>query len=75
MKERDGPCHTPEFRKRFWTDMLKSLELSCDLICDEARRFNERRRELLEEVSGDPQDGFIPDLEERIDRLRVKYFG
>jgi len=23
---RDGPCNTPELRKRFWTDVLKSLE-------------------------------------------------
>lgn len=24
----DGPCNPPELRKRFWTDILKSLELS-----------------------------------------------
>jgi hypothetical protein len=72
---RDGPCHSAEFRKRFWTDVLKSLELSFDLICDEARRFNERNRELLEEVAGYPAESFICDLQERIDLLRVKYFG
>src|SRR5437588_158683 len=22
----DGPCHPPEIRKRFWTDVLQSLE-------------------------------------------------
>ncbi len=73
--ERDGPCHSPEFRKRFWTDVLRSLELSFDLLCDEARRFNERRRELLETADLDPTDGVIGDLEDRIGRLRVKYFG
>jgi hypothetical protein len=33
----DGPCHTPELRKRFWTDVLKSLELSYDLLFAQAR--------------------------------------
>lgn len=72
---RDGPCHTPEFRKRFWTDVLKSLELSFDLICDEARQFNEQSRKQREEHPGVFPEDFIPDLEERIERLRVEYFG
>jgi hypothetical protein len=73
--DRDGPCHPPEFRKRFWTDVLQSLELSFDLICDEARRFNERRRELLQQTAFDPEEGLIADLEGRIERLRATYFG
>src|SRR6266542_3164813 len=32
---RDGPCHPPELRKRFWTDVLMSLELSYELLFDE----------------------------------------
>jgi hypothetical protein len=72
---RDGPYHTAEFRKRFWTDVLKSLELSFALICDEARQFNERNRKwLLEEQPGILEKDFIPDLESRIERLRIKYF-
>lgn len=73
--DRDGPCHTAEFRKRFWTDVLKSLELSFDLICDEARRFNQERQKWLEENPSDRDIGLIPDMEERIEGLRVKYFG
>ncbi len=41
---RDGPCNTPEFRQRFWTDVLDSLSLSPELLFDKAREFNERRR-------------------------------
>jgi hypothetical protein len=70
---RDGPCHSPDFRKRFWTDVLKSLELSFDLICDEARQFNEDRRQMTDEELLDPDDAPIADLEGRIDRMRLKY--
>jgi hypothetical protein len=56
---RDGPCHPPEFRKRFWTDVLHSLELSYALLFDEARLANAER------LRYDP-DGYLPDLEERI---------
>jgi len=55
--------HTPEFRKRFWTDVLKSLELSYELVFDEARMQNGRIKEFL------PQD-YIADLETRIERIR-----
>lgn len=73
--DRDGPCHSPEFRKRFWTDVLKSLELSFDLICDEARRFNEKRRSFRETTGVDLDDDEIVDLEERIARMKAKLFG
>lgn len=33
----DGPCHTPEQRKRFWTDVLQSLHLSKETLEAEAR--------------------------------------
>ena len=59
---KDGPCHTPELRKRFWTDVLRSLELSYELLFAEARVCNEARLDYL-------QDEYIPDLEERIERL------
>ena len=37
---RDGPCNTDEFRARFWTEVLSSLELSEDLIITKAREFH-----------------------------------
>lgn len=74
---RDGPCHTPEFRKRFWTDVLKSLELSLDLLFDEARNLNERNREYLEQNPDDPdaQNDVIGDLEKRIAEIAQRYSG
>ena len=72
---RDGPCNTPEFRKRFWTDVLKSLELSLDLLFDKARQFNEKNRRWLEEYPGDDDVRlmFLPDLEDRISEIRSQY--
>lgn len=62
----DGPCHTDEERKRFWTDVLRSLHLSLDTIVAEARRANERRKQ-----SG--WDKPIRDLEERIVQVRERF--
>lgn len=62
---RDGPCHPAEFRRAFWTDVLISLELSYDLLFEEARRFNENRTELI------PQD-YIEDLEHRIHKIKLR---
>lgn len=69
---RDGPCNTPEFRKRFWTDVLKSLELSFDLLFDKARQCNQEARQRQTEHPDEPafEAYFIPDLEDRI--LRIK---
>jgi len=39
---RDGPCHSPEMRKMFWTEVFKSLQLSCDFLFKEARSNYER---------------------------------
>jgi hypothetical protein len=65
---RDGPCNTPEMRKRFWTDVLKSLEISYDLLFDKARQMNERTKEIL-------PDEYIEDLEERISRIQAALDG
>lgn len=72
---RDGPCNTPDFRKRFWTDVLKSLELSLDLLFDKARQFNEQNRQWLEESpdDSDAKESFIPDLEDRIREIRRRH--
>jgi hypothetical protein len=64
----DGPCHSPAFRKRFWTDVLRSLELSYDLLAEEARACNQERLRYL------PQE-YIPDLEDRITALERELFG
>ena len=53
---RDGPCNTDEFRARFWTEVLKSLDLSEDLIIAKAREFHAR-------YSGSSE---VADLEVRI---------
>ncbi|WP_013325782.1 hypothetical protein [Gloeothece verrucosa] len=59
---RDGPLHSPEQRKQFWTDVLISLELSYELLCNEARLYNAKVKKIL------PEDS-IEDLEYRINRL------
>ncbi len=60
----DGPCHPPELRKRFWTDVLKSLELSYDLLFEEARLVNAKAKEVA------PSE-YIDNLEERIRQIRT----
>lgn len=64
--DQDGPCHTPELRKQFWTDVLKSLELSYELLFAEARMMNERIKNIY-------PDEYLMDLEERIAELRTKH--
>jgi hypothetical protein len=59
--DKDGPCHTSAERKLFWTDVLRSLELSLDLIFNESRNFNKAREN---------EEEFINDLEDRIVRLK-----
>ncbi len=63
---KDGPCHSPEFRKAFWTDVLKSLELSYELLFAEARLFNEQEKRF--ETSF-----YIEDLEERISKIELEF--
>jgi hypothetical protein len=59
----DGPCHTPTIRKQFWTDVLKSLELSYELIFAKARAENKKIREIIPEM-------YIADLEDRIAQIQ-----
>lgn len=58
----DGPCHDALQRKRFWTDVLRSLELSYETLFDEARKVNARNKEHLPEE-------YLPDLEDRIEKI------
>lgn len=74
----DGPCHTPEQRKRFWTDVCKSLHLSLETLFDEARKNNERERKRYEEhcEAGFPKDvlgRYHPNLEDIIQQVRIQY--
>ena len=62
----DGPCHTSEERKMFWTDVLKSLKISLETLFYEARKINNINKELN-------KDRYIENLEERIDQARTKY--
>jgi hypothetical protein len=61
----DGPCHTPAFRKQFWTDVLKSLELSYDTLFEEARLNNATIKAYL-------PDEYIVDLEARIAAIQTR---
>jgi hypothetical protein len=59
----DGPCHEPEQRKRFWTDVLQSLELSYDLLFAEARTVNAWNQQWDRET-------YLPELDQRIERIQ-----
>ena len=63
---KDGPCHSDEEIKRFWTDVLKSLHLSLDTIFAEARRRNR-----VEKDRGGKY--YLPDLENKIEIIRKEY--
>jgi hypothetical protein len=58
----DGPCHSDEERKQFWTDVLKGLHLSYTVFFAEAKHLKEKRRLL-------GQEHFIVDLEDRIEKI------
>ena len=54
----DGPCHSDEQRKLFWTDVCKSLSLSLQTIFEEARSNN--NKEVTDQIK---------DLEQRIEKI------
>ena len=64
MDKKDGPCHSSEERKQFWTDVLTSLQLSPDLIFMEARKRNEQLRSYNFK-------SYLTDLEERIEKIKA----
>jgi hypothetical protein len=61
----DGPCHTVEERKRFWTDVLSSFELSIDTIINEAQKLNSQR-----EIN---DEDFVADLNAKIEAVKNAY--
>ncbi len=72
---KDGPCHAPEFRKRFWTDVLCSLELSLELLFEEAVSINNKIKKFMEDIPDDrdDRDDYIPDLDEKIASIKQRY--
>lgn len=63
MDGRDGPCHSDEERKAFWTDILKSLTLSIDTIGMIALNHNP--------PVGD--DDHVPNIKKKIRSLKERY--
>ncbi|MCR9249098.1 MAG: hypothetical protein NXI20_01685 [bacterium] len=61
----DGPTHSDLERKNFWTDVLKSLDLSIDTIIAEAIKLNNEYKEV--------EEPYISDLDEIITKLKNKY--
>jgi hypothetical protein len=63
----DGPCHSDEQRKRFWTDVLDCLSLDLETIFVEARENNEHIKGcVLKEYA-------IENIEEIITEIRREY--
>jgi hypothetical protein len=60
--DKDGPCHSKEHRKKFWTDVLISLELSYETLINEAVLMNKAR------TTSDPD--YVADLDEKIAKIR-----
>ena len=63
--EKDGPCHSSEERKQFWTNVCKCLQLSIETIIAEAKKFNEEIKKT--------DEPYIQDLEERIKQITNRY--
>jgi hypothetical protein len=63
----DGPCHDAEQRRRFWTDVVSSLELSFETVFAEARASNALKKD-------NRSDDYLFDLEERIEKVRSGQF-
>ncbi|MES2459467.1 MAG: hypothetical protein V4671_02710 [Armatimonadota bacterium] len=72
----DGPCHSPEIRKIFWTDVLKSLALSYDLLFSTARFYREQEKKWNDEgvkaYNGSFGDYNPDNLEAVIDSLQKR---
>lgn len=62
---KDGPCHTNEERKRFWTDVCKSLHMSLETIFAEAKKINAELK-----IVNEP---YIENIEEVIIAISKRY--
>lgn len=63
--------HSPEQRKRFWTDALKSLHLSLETIFNEARENYEADKEFHDEHDEVPFNEI--NIERRIKKIKEKF--
>ena len=68
--DENGPCHTPEMRRRFWSDVVRTFRLSWSTLVAQALENNEKclKAEILPE-SDDDHEGYVPDIQARIDNL------
>ncbi len=64
QNEKDGPCHTDEERKMFWTDVYKSLHISLETIFAESRKIYKKTSE--------DNSLSLSDLEYKIEQLSSK---
>lgn len=62
---KDGPCNSDAVRKMFWTDVLKSLELSYELLFEQARQHDAEIESASKRFPQVPME-HIEDLEARI---------
>lgn len=62
----DGPCHSDELRKLFWTDVFKSLSLSLEFLFEEARQNNLK-------IQNSPLFDNPPNIEEKIEIIKQKF--
>jgi hypothetical protein len=71
----DGPCHSDELIKQFWTEVLKSLDLSLDFIIAHARENNAQWMESYEKRGlTDTKDyEFYKNIESVIQEVRNVY--
>jgi hypothetical protein len=60
----DGPCHSDEDIKMFWTSVLRSLTLDVKILIAEARQNNNQLK---------GEEEYLPDLEDRIAQILKKY--
>ncbi|NUP14038.1 MAG: hypothetical protein HOW73_49015 [Polyangiaceae bacterium] len=68
----DGPCNTPELR-RYWVEVLRSLELSSEFLFDKARDMNAKVRALIDAGDTELEDEYVPDLETRIAKWKAAH--
>lgn len=59
----DGPCHSDEIKKKFWTDVFKSMEISFDTLLTVAREDSFFLSEWYEKSEGEKP----PKLEDQIE--------
>ncbi len=69
----DGPCHSSEQRKQFWTDVLKSLKLSFNMLFGEARYAQKLLQESLPAEELHQDSDYREDLERVIENIKRNY--